>query len=138
MSRRVIYEVSKIEEILRSFDENLGLKGFEQLNTLMSAVQYLQSSGKPEEENRVSYEVDKIEEILRSFDTKLELKGFAQINIVMVAVQYLQSSGDIVEVEDEENSEEATNTDTDVEGAIAAVMAEDSVEDVYCADAVEE
>ena len=45
MVRKVTYEVEKIEEILRSFDTNLEVRGFAQINTLMSAVRYLQSGG---------------------------------------------------------------------------------------------
>ena len=53
--RVVTYDADKIEEILRSFDENLTLKGFRQIDTVMTAVNYLQSGGTvsevPAEEN---------------------------------------------------------------------------------------
>lgn len=45
-TRRVVtYDVDKIEEILKSFDENLSLKGFQQIDTIMTAVNYLQHGG---------------------------------------------------------------------------------------------
>lgn len=43
--RVVTYDVDGIENILESFDKNLSLTGFNQINTVMSAVNYLRQGG---------------------------------------------------------------------------------------------
>lgn len=73
--RVVTYDVDGIEQILESFDKELTLTGFKQIDTVMRAVNYLRQGGEisevPVEASGESEPVEKVEaEVVEKVDAE--------------------------------------------------------------------